>query len=343
MVVSQPHSHTAPLVSVIVPNYNHAKYLHKRINSILNQTFQDFELIILDDKSQDESRDIISQFALQDNRIRTYFNEVNSGSPFKQWNKGVQLTRGEYIWIAESDDYAEEDFLSTLLPVLQAHKKVGVAYCQSWIVDEEDSVMGNMEYWTKDLNPDRWEKNYVNYGIDECTNYLVKKPTIPNASAVLFKKQTYYKAGMADENYVMCGDWLMWIKMLLNADIYFVAQSLNYFRLHPQTTRNINNHDKVLIKIREEYKIFQFITKNVTFEKATLERLKQYIFHRSIEFCPASLKFSFKFLDFIRIVREVDRKVYWRLSVFILKRLFTYIPEKINNKIKYAWAKQVIL
>ncbi|HVB58282.1 MAG TPA: glycosyltransferase family 2 protein, partial [Candidatus Acidoferrales bacterium] len=99
-----------PTVSVIVPNYNHARFLRKRIDSVLQQTFQDFELILLDDCSTDDSRSILSSYA-GDPRIRIEFNDANSGSTFKQWNKGVRLARGKYVWIAESDDYAGEKLL----------------------------------------------------------------------------------------------------------------------------------------------------------------------------------------------------------------------------------------
>ena len=95
-----------PTVSVIVPNYNHARYLRQRIESVLGQTYQDFEVILLDDCSTDESRSVLGEYA-KDPRVRIEFNEKNSGSTFKQWNKGVRLARGEYIWIAESDDYAD--------------------------------------------------------------------------------------------------------------------------------------------------------------------------------------------------------------------------------------------
>src|SRR5215472_4105163 len=108
-----------PKVSVIIPNYNHARYLQQRIDTVLGQTFQDFEVILLDDCSTDESRSIISEYA-KDPRVRTEFNEVNSGSTFKQWNKGVRLARGEYVWIAESDDYADKRFLEKLVYRLDA-------------------------------------------------------------------------------------------------------------------------------------------------------------------------------------------------------------------------------
>src|SRR6201984_3673791 len=116
-----------PTVSVIVPNYNHARFLRKRIESVLGQTFQDFELILLDDCSIDDSRAILSQYA-GDPRVRIDFNNVNSGSPFKQWNKGVRLARGKYVWIAESDDYADERLLERLVALLEANQEAAFAY-----------------------------------------------------------------------------------------------------------------------------------------------------------------------------------------------------------------------
>src|SRR6266851_10178053 len=102
-----------PTVSIIVPNYNHARYLRRRIDSILSQTYQDFELILLDDSSTDNSREILDSY--RDNpKVRIEFNAKNSGSPFKQWNKGVGLAHGKYVWIAESDDYADEHLLEKL-------------------------------------------------------------------------------------------------------------------------------------------------------------------------------------------------------------------------------------
>lgn len=335
MVVSEQSVRKKPIVSVVIPNYNHAKYLKKRIDSVLNQTFQDFELIILDDCSQDTSRDLIRSYVNKDKRIRAFFNENNSGSPFKQWNKGVSLARAEYIWIAESDDYADKNFLSTLLTHITSSEKVGLVYCQSHMIDENDNIMGNMKNWTDDLDKNRWAKDFKSSGINECKIYLSRKCTIPNASAVLFRKKYYLGSGMADENYKMCGDWLLWIKILSLSDIYFVSQSLNYFRFHGNTTRKYTKHSVVLNKIREEYEILKYLNKKFIFDKRFIEDLKKDIFKRSINFMPINLKFSLKFLDFIKIVKQTDDKVYYRIFLFVIKRLVTYIPEKITLIAKF--------
>lgn len=87
---------SCPLVSVIVPNYNHVRFLPKRIDSILRQAYQDVELILPDDCSTDGSRKFLSQYG-GNPRVRLEFNHVNSGSTYKQWNRGVSLAQGEYV------------------------------------------------------------------------------------------------------------------------------------------------------------------------------------------------------------------------------------------------------
>src|SRR5690606_4865216 len=104
----------SPRVSVIVPNYNYARYLEKRLQSIFDQTFQDFELLYLDDASTDDSEAVFARFA-GDPRVRAFRNQTNGGNVFKQWNKGVREAKGEYIWLAEADDLAAPRLLEVLV------------------------------------------------------------------------------------------------------------------------------------------------------------------------------------------------------------------------------------
>ena len=104
-----------PLASVIIPNYNHAKYLEERIQSVLNQTYQNLELILLDDKSTDNSLEVINKYRDNPHVSQIVVNEHNSGSAFKQWHRGIELAIGELIWIAESDDYCSPTFLEVLV------------------------------------------------------------------------------------------------------------------------------------------------------------------------------------------------------------------------------------
>lgn len=225
-----------PKVSIILPNYNHARFLQQRIESILSQTHQDFELILLDDASTDDSRALLSQY-LGDSRVQACFNDTNSGSPFKQWNKGLKLAQGDYIWLAESDDYADPKFLEKLVGVLEANPSVGLAYTQSWEVDETSAVLSTRHYWTDDLHPDRWRQDFISLGVEECREYLVFKNIIPNASAVLFRAVAYRESNIANESFKLAGDWLAWVKILTRSDLAYISQPLNYYRTHSQTAR----------------------------------------------------------------------------------------------------------
>jgi hypothetical protein len=222
-----------PTVSVIIPNYNHACFLRQRIESVLRQTYQDFEVIMLDDCSTDESQSILSEYA-DDPRVRIDFNAVNSGNTFKQWNKGVRLARGEYVWIAESDDYADERLLERLVTLLDAEPSLVLAYCRSWRILADGQISG---YWVAGIDRQRWTADFCADGREECKNYLLRCNTIPNTSAVVFRKEVYVQVGGADESMVLCGDWKLWAAMALTGRIAYLEEPLNYYRFHSTTVR----------------------------------------------------------------------------------------------------------
>src|SRR5579864_5701533 len=154
-----------PAVSVIVPNYNHARFLRRRIDSVLQQTFQDFELILLDDCSTDDSRSILLSYA-SDPRVRIEFNKANSGSTFKQWNKGARLARGKYVWIAESDDYADERLLEKLVARLDEDPSAVFCYCRSWQVSAEGLLSGFLDSYLADIDPQKWTADFRADGLE---------------------------------------------------------------------------------------------------------------------------------------------------------------------------------
>jgi glycosyltransferase involved in cell wall biosynthesis len=226
-----------PTVSVVIPNYNHARYLRKRIESVLGQTYQDFEVIVLDDGSTDESRSILSSYA-GDPRVRIELNERNSGSTFKQWNKGVRLARGEYVWIAESDDYADKRLLERLVGILEEEPAVALVYCRSWRISEDGLQDGFADFYLADVDPQRWTADFRADGPEECRKYFVHANSIPNASSVVFRKATYERIGGADERLRVCGDWKLWVSMAFEGRIAYVCEPLNYYREHDATVRS---------------------------------------------------------------------------------------------------------
>jgi glycosyltransferase involved in cell wall biosynthesis len=247
-------------VSVIVPNYNHAPFLEQRIESILDQTFQDYELILLDDFSKDASRDIIHHYKKKYPDIRVFLNNRNSGSPFKQWDFGMKQAEGEYVWIAESDDYADRNFLSEMVPILDKNDNAGLAYCDSLIVDERDKPIALMSDSCSSYDQRR-KNDYVNNGRDEIENYLCIGNSINNASSVLFKKTSYIKAGLADHAMRYCGDWFLYLRMLLISDIAYRAKKLNFIRLHADSS--FHEYYANSIYIEELIRIYNFVMQNV--------------------------------------------------------------------------------
>jgi glycosyltransferase involved in cell wall biosynthesis len=225
-----------PKVSVIVPNYNHAPYLAQRLESILNQTYNDLELLILDDASTDDSYKILRRYYSKP-RVRIVVNTANSGAAFPQWNRGIYLAKGEYVWIAESDDSADPHFLETLVPLLDETPNLGLAYCQSRLINKAGVKVGDSLNWTEDLDPKRWKFDFINNGKDEIRNYLIHKNTIPNASAVITRRSVLNKVLPVDTSFQLCGDWLHWGKVLLQTDLAYVSEPLNHWRLESSNSR----------------------------------------------------------------------------------------------------------
>ena len=250
-----------PKVSVIVPNYNHARFLPQRLYSIFNQTFQDFEVILLDDCSTDNSREIIEKYRQHSKVSSIVYNQINSGSTFKQWEKGIALASGEYIWLAESDDYCETSFLSELVPQLEKQPNVGIAYCQSTSVDSENTFLSSWLNHTSGYNPNIWASSFLVMGRSAIQNLFIHRNIIPNASAVIVRKSIYTATSGINAEMTLNGDWLLWVKLLEKSDLIFIDKALNYFRQHGQkvTSRNMKNFNG----FAEQLDLFMYIEKNI--------------------------------------------------------------------------------
>lgn len=221
------------MVSVIIPNYNHAQYLEQRIESVLKQVYQDFELIILDDNSTDCSQDIIEKYRSHPKVSFIIYNKENSGSTFKQWNKGISLAVGEYIWIAESDDIADPLLLGTLVSNIQQQENIVLSYSNSYRINSIGEVTSKWDYKVPyNQSVSCFSNDFRSNGRQFIQNFLIFKNVIPNASAVLFSKKAFLEVGGADENVHFCADWLVWLKLLTIGDVIYSQKPLNNFRYH---------------------------------------------------------------------------------------------------------------
>lgn len=224
-------------VSVIVPNYNHSKYLRERLDSIFNQTYQDFEVILLDDVSSDNSVAILEKHCQHPKVSHLIVNEQNSGNTFKQWNRGVKLAKGEFIWIAESDDFCEPNFLELVIEPLLTNNRVSISYSQSYRVNKKSEIVGNWLSQTKGFKSNDFESNFISEGNLFIEKYLIFKNVIPNASAVVFRKDVFLNTSEQDifSELKYCGDWLIYLKMLVNRKVSFISKPLNSFRYHDKS------------------------------------------------------------------------------------------------------------
>ncbi len=216
-----------PFISVIIPNYNHAKYLDQRIQSVLNQTYQNFEVIILDDKSTDNSAEVIEKYRNSPKISNIVINEDNSGSTFKQWHKGFKLAKGELIWIAESDDSCDRTLLERNVDNFLKDEKCVLSFACSIIMDENGVLHQKLQNIEKDVTLD---------GRDFNQQYMYCGCAVANASSALFKKDIAIKADTIYMQYKGGGDRVFWMEIAECGNVSIIKEPLNYFRKHNSNT-----------------------------------------------------------------------------------------------------------
>ncbi len=223
-----------PTISVIVPNYNHALFLKQRIESILGQTYQDFELILLDDCSTDGSREVMEQYRNNPHVTHIVYGESNSGSAFRQWDKGISLAKGEWIWVAESDDYAEPTFLERLLKEVDKVPDCVLAYSATWWVDQQDRKL-----WETPHN----DKVNVYEGHDFIHQKLAVCNSIANVSECIFRRDKFRTTeSYRYEQMRLCGDWFFYILLAEQGSVVELEEPLSYYRQHQSNISSDAEH-----------------------------------------------------------------------------------------------------
>ena len=243
----------SPTVSVIIPNYNHAPYLKERIDSVLNQTYQDFEVIILDDCSPDNSVEVIEQYRSNPHVSHILINEQNTRNTFIQWERGISMAKGRYIWIAESDDVAELQLLETLIGQLEQHPDASVAFCHSRLIDADGALLSEQN--TK--NPAQPGQITID---GSCTflRHLLIFNYIYNASMVVFRREVYDKANTDYKQFRYCGDWHFWASVCAAGRVIEVYDMLSRFRQHQRKVTEDSKKD-VFHVWNDEMKTIRYI------------------------------------------------------------------------------------
>lgn len=262
------------MISVIIPNYNYSTFLRKRLNSIIQiQPSYINEIIFLDDASDDYSVEIVKKiFCEQDISYKIIVNKKNSGSVFSQWEKGISMCTGEYIWIAESDDVSDLSFLPTLYDLISSNSKIGLVYSESAVINN-DGYITDKDFFSRihsEISDTHWSQSFVNKGSDEITSYLAIRNTIPNASGVLFRASAIRSVIPFNFEYKFSGDWFIYIKILENWDIGFVPKKLNYHRQHDKSLTS--KSDNTMLYYTEAISISRYIRSKFDLDSDVIEK-----------------------------------------------------------------------
>lgn len=292
-----------PKVSIIVPNYNHGKYLRQRLDSIFSQTITDIEVFILDDCSTDNSWEIIQEYSQKPQVNYIHRNNENSGSPFIQWQKGIQLAKGEYIWIAESDDYASEFFLEKHLEILEKDKSIGLSFCPSIWIDLNDKIIDK---------PSFESDAFIKAGSEMIIDDFTKGCKIYNASSALFRKNLVENVDFQLINtFRFTGDWQFWVQLIQYSNVCRIAERLNFFRRHHENVSTKSN--KKGLQFSEGFKVVNYILKN--YNLGFMQKHKIYMIWAlkvdenkdvdkkvALSLLPNHVKFWYNFLPIIKLI-----------------------------------------
>lgn len=245
---------TSPIVSVCIPVYNTESFIAEAIESVLSQSFEDFELIIVDNASTDNTMREINKFT--DQRIKIYSNEINIGM-VGNWNKCLEYCKGSYIKFLCADDLLLPELLEKQVEALAANPNVSLVSSGSFIInDSNKTVSKRMKLRTTgQYDGKKMAKKSLRMG------NIFGEPT-----TVMFRKDILEHTGLFDESYFYAPDWDLWLKLLYYGDYYFIHDYLSKFRVSKSSAtteimfkkgREMINNDRLLI---ENHKLNSKIT-----------------------------------------------------------------------------------
>lgn len=218
-----------PLVSVCIPAYNNAAYIKETIDSILNQTYQNLELVICDDKSKDNTVEVIE--SIKDDRIKLYKNEKNLGMS-GNWNNCLHKCTGEFIKLVCADDMLAKDCLEKEVKALMDNPTAVLAESDTKLLD-------------LDGKPKGFYKRYKTSGLTDGKKIARAGFFVKNyfgaPLANTFRRTTAEKVGGFDTWYTYILDYDFWVTLACMGDVYIIHEPLNYFRV-----RNDSNTGEVM-------------------------------------------------------------------------------------------------
>ena len=200
----------SPLVSVIIPTYNHAKYISHAIDSVFKQNYEHIEIIVVDDGSIDDTKSVIKKHYAKN---LTYIYQKNAG-PSAARNKGIDYAKGEYVAFLDADDFWYSSKIEKQINIFYLDKNVGLVGCGAHKIDENGNIIGN---WS-----------VLNLGGDkEFVRYLYQKNDLfGGLSGALIKRECFTKTGGFDTSLRYGEDWDFFLKIAKKYKILFSKENL---------------------------------------------------------------------------------------------------------------------
>ncbi len=213
-----------PLVSIGIPTYNGARYLRESVDSVLAQTFKDFELVIIDDGSSDETCVIAEEYARKDARVSAVRNSKRLGL-VANFNRCIELTKGAFVCVWHQDDVMMAQNIERKVELLEANPRVGFVHSNVLMIDDQGRVLS--EHWESDSRRDHvctgWE--FFSKMIEPDKNYVC-------CPSVLARRECYKNLGRFREELFFACDWELWMRFSLEYDVGCLGTPLIQFRRH---------------------------------------------------------------------------------------------------------------
>lgn len=324
------------LVSVIVASYNHAEFLEQRMDSLINQTYQDIEILVIDDCSSDNSVEILRRYESHP-KVRLIIREKNGG-----WvavsNQGVEVSVGEFVIFANCDDACDPRTIERLMDSSIQNPTSGVAFCRSVMIDERDRVLGD-DYEIREKSfRERCVRNTI-ISRTEMYRFLLHSCVIPNLSAALIRRSCFNLAGVLTSKYRACSDWDLFFKIANDFDFCYIAEPLNRFRQHSSTIRSAT---KGRITYDEFFRLLLGEIRSGKLSAGERFHFRLHIMYLwAIELIRPSVSGWYNFFHHIQVVWQIDGVALLLLPLAVLKRLFE-LPEKVVLRLARHVSKNIL-
>lgn len=232
-------------ISVIMTSYNYARYIKEAIESVLQQTYQDWELIIVDDASTDDSVEIIKSYCKADSRIKLVQHSDKSNHGLKETLLlGVKQSSGEYLAFLESDDALDKDNFFKKIQLIKENPEAKIIFNKVRFVNDSNLNIEKFVDIQKMLSKSGQKIN-LKYS-------LLKENKILTFSCVMVKKETLLNVSFAALNDTLL-DWWLWVQLAYGNEFYYIDEELTNWRIHEQSYIKTGKKPKVLLPALMSY------------------------------------------------------------------------------------------